>query len=462
VKLAVLAPSLLAAAAAVAALAACRARSEVAEVAPAAAPAHPFDAEELQVLFATGNLGGPPPDPTNAVADDPRAAHLGRFLFHDPRLSRTGAIACATCHDPASSWTDGRTLAEGLGELTRHTPSLWNVAYNRWFFWDGRADTLWSQALEPLENPLEHGYTRLELAHRIREDAALRVAYERIFGALPALDEAHRFPPAGRPVPDDPEHAHHVAWTAMTEEDRASVDRVFTNVGKCLAAFERLLVSRESPFDRYVTALRRGDAAGAAELSAPAVRGLAVFLRKGQCRNCHHGPNFTDKEFHDTRLPTPPELAADGGRLDAIPRLLASQFHGAGTFSDDPTGEAEAKLRTLAADGDDHGRFKTPTLRNVALTAPYMHHGQLASLEDVVRFYSTLEGAPTHARHPDPLMQPRDLSEREIADLVAFLESLTDDRLPTELLRQPASPSLGGPVTEAAPAASGAASNGTP
>ncbi|MEM7309368.1 MAG: cytochrome c peroxidase [Planctomycetota bacterium] len=421
------------------------------EAVPAVAPAqtgapfaHPFEPEAVRVLLHMAALPAPPVDPTNAVSADARAAHLGRFLFFDERLSGTGEISCATCHDPTRSWTDGRTMASGTAPMTRHTPSLWNVAYNRWFFWDGRADSLWAQALAPLEDPAEHAGSRLQYAHLIHDDRDLREAYERIFGPLPKLGDAHRFPAEGRPVPGDVDHPHHRAWMAMTADDRNAIDRVFSNLGKALAAFERRLVSRDSAFDRYVAALRRGDPAPPADFPPAAVRGLALFLGKGECRSCHHGPNFTDKEFHNTLLPTRAGgIAGEGGRLDAAPLVRADPFNGVGAYSDDPSGEAEAKLRFLAVHGDDHGKFKTPSLRNVALTAPYMHQGQFETLEEVLHFYSTLDEAPRYSRHPDPLMQPRNLSEEEIADLVTFLGTLTDDRLPAELTEPPPSPLLG-------------------
>lgn len=275
---------------------------------------------------------------------------------------------------------------------------------------------------------------------------------------MPDLADRRRFPPEGRPVPEDPEHPHQEAWSSMTAENQEEVNRVFANTGKCLAAFERRIVSRNSAFDRYVSALRRGDPQPPADFPPAAVRGLELFLGKGGCRNCHHGPGFTDKEFHNTLLPTRPGgLLGDGGRLDAEELVRNDPFNGVGPYSDAPTGEAEAKIRYLAIDGDDHGKFKTPTLRNVALTAPYMHQGQFETLEAVVRYYSTLEEAQQHARHPDPLMVPRNLGEEEIADLVAFLEALTDDRLPPALLVQPPSPLLDSPRAARAPDAGAAA-----
>ena len=148
------------------------------------APPPPFTAEEVEKILTFSPLEPPPADSTNRVADDETAARVGQAVFFDERFSRHGDFACATCHVPEKGFADGRALAEGREQLARHTPSLLNVAYNRWFFWDGRADSLWAQALEPLENPLEHGGSRLQYAHIVYHDAALRPAFERLFGPM--------------------------------------------------------------------------------------------------------------------------------------------------------------------------------------------------------------------------------------------------------------------------------------
>lgn len=403
---------------------------------------HPFDEAQLARVLALTGLPEPPLDPTNAVAGDPRAARLGQWLFFDSRLSANGRVSCSTCHRPELGWADGEPLAEAIGTLERHTQSLWNVAYNRWFFWDGRADTLWSQAVIPLENELEHGTDRVRLARLATTDAELREAYEAIFGPLPDLSDAQRFPRAARPVPYEPTHPHHVLWEGMAQRDRDAVDRVFTNLAKCIAAFERAIVTRDAPFDRYARALAAGADVRPAEFDAAAERGLALFVGRAGCINCHHGPNFTDLEFHDTRVPAGPGGdPRDPGRYGGIEALRAAEFHGAGAYSDEPSGAASLKLATLPRHSHTFASFKTPSLRNVATTAPYMHHGQLGTLEEVVRFYSTLDGA-RQAIHPDPLLQPLGLSEDEIGDLVAFLESLTDDSLADELRVRPPSPIL--------------------
>jgi cytochrome c peroxidase len=382
-----------------------------------------------------------PPEEAGIPADDPRAVRLGQFLFFDARLSADGTIACATCHDPARGFTDGKPVAEGLGAGTRNTPSVWNAAYNRWFFWDGRADSLWAQALHPIEGPAEMGSSRVAVARLIHGDVALRRAYESIFGAMPALDDESRFPRAGRPVPEDPAHALHVAWTATRKEDRAAVDRVFANAGRAIAAYERQIVSRRAPFDVFVEGLREGDAAKRAAISASAQRGLQVFIGAGECRLCHSGPAFTDGEFHDVRVPprgggTP----VDAGRYAGIPLLLADAFNARSPLVEDAA--AAERIEFLANGPHNWGAFKTPSLRNVALTAPYMHQGQFATLEEVIEYYSTLRGAITLDHHDETILVPRNFTPRQAADLRAFLESLTDAAIDPALLAPPPSPVL--------------------
>ncbi len=387
-----------------------------------AACAPTLSEEEWQAARELSPAPAAADDPTNSVADDPNAASLGQRLFFDTRLSADGSVSCATCHDPAEGFADGRVLAEGLGTTGRHAPTVLGSAANRWFFWDGRADSAWAQALGPLENPVEHGTSRLAVAHVVHEDAALRDAYEALFGALPDLADEARFPPSGRPVADDPGHSDAVAWAAMTAEDQAAVDRVFANIGKVIAAYERRLMTGESAFDRWVG----GDEAA---LSADAVRGLQLFVGVGLCTLCHSGPGLTDREFHNLALPardwTPDD--PDYGRYAGIVRVQADPFNGAGAYSDDPEAGA-ARVAYLALGEEQVGQFKTPSLRDVARTPPYMHGGHFETLEDVVRFYSALdeEGGEGHREH---ILQPLELTDGEVAELVAFLESL-DGELP--------------------------------
>src|SRR5712691_3147867 len=235
-----------------------------------------YTADELARIYRRSPLGPLPPGPVDGVAESAAAAALGQFLFFDPRLSANGEIACATCHQPARGFSDGRAVAKGLLTGARNTPSLLNAALNHWFFWDGRADSLWSQALQPLEGPREAGGDRLHIVHLVAEDPALGAAYQRVFGPLPPLAATARFPPHARPDPD-PRSPMAQAWQAMAPADHSEVNRLFSNLGKAIEAYERRLIGGPSPFDIYVEGLRTGDPAKEAALSSAAARGLKLF-----------------------------------------------------------------------------------------------------------------------------------------------------------------------------------------
>ena len=396
-----------------------------------------FSEKHARRVARLSPLGPVPPDPTNRFADDPAAAHLGQYLFFDEGLSGNGEVSCATCHVPEQGFTDGKPLAEAIGKGTRHTPTLLNVAYHRWFFWDGRADSLWSQALGPIENPVEMGSSRAAVAHHLAADPALARAYERVFGALPDLAGV---PADARPGPG----AAGQAWETLTAARRDAIDRVFANVGKAIAAYERRLVRRESPFDRFAAALAKGDERGIAAYPAAAKRGLLLFVGRGNCTLCHNGANLTDGEFHNTSAPPLGGGALeDPGRYDGTKLLKADPFNAAGRFSDDPNGAQADRVRRLRRSSESWGEFKTPTLRNLSKRGPYMHQGQFATLADVVEFYSTLEGAAGRNHHQEQVLVPLRLNPDESSDLVAFLESLDGAPLDARLMKQPSTPLLG-------------------
>lgn len=383
------------------------------------------------------SLAAPPSNPSNRFADDPAAARFGQALFFETRFSANGKISCATCHDPQRDFTDGKPLGEAIGIMNRHTLSLWNVAHNRWQFWDGRADTLWAQALDPIETPIEYGGNRLKVAHILYDDESFRQAYESIFGAMPNLGNSRHFPAEGRPIPDDPAHPHHITWSSMKEKDQQAINRIFANVGKAIEAYERLLISDQSNFDEFVEGLKTNDATKRQKLSPSAERGLALFIDRANCRLCHTGPNFTDGEFHNTGVPPQPGLRPDPGRFDGSARVVKNPFNARGMFSDDRTGPSSEKISFLLQTPETWGQFKTPSLRNVANTAPYMHQGQFQTLREVVEFYSTRKRAVQIGHHQETILTPLHLSEQEIDDLVAFLESLTGDPLPAHLTKPP-------------------------
>jgi len=415
----------------------------------AAAARAGFAPDVLAGILRASPLPGVPSDPTNAVADDPRAAELGRLLFYDARFSVNGEVSCATCHDPEHDWGDGEVTATGLRDFGVHSPSLWNVAHNRWFFWDGRADSLWAQAVQPWEHPDEMGGDRVSFTHLLSGDAELSSRYVDLFGALP---DARGWPSAARPALGDAEDSMQLAWESMSTDAQEESTRVLVNLAKVVAAFERRIVSSETSFDRYVRGLRTGGEGDLVAMNEAERRGMELFFGEARCHLCHHGPLFTDLEFHDVRLPYAVDEEGveqrEMGRWAGIGVVLADTFNGRGDHSDagpltygeapSSSGSARGHLEYLLRSSHTKGEFKTPGLRNVARTAPYTHRGIYATLEEVVRHYSELVDAPAK-RHRDAeeILVPVHLDDEEVMALVAFLGALSSPPAGDEL-RAPA------------------------
>lgn len=275
----------------------------------------------------------------------PAKIALGKQLFHDKRLSADGTVSCATCHIPAQAFTDGLALAKGIGGLTatRNTPTLLNVAFNENLFWDGRRTSLEEQAGDPFINPREHGFkTHPQLVAVIQRDHAYRRAFKRAFAVPP---------------------------TAITME----------HIALALASFERTLLAANTPFDRYYYQSDK------TALSEAAVRGLVLFTGRAQCARCHHigasFATFTDHQFHS--------LGVGYRKIEARLATITQHLVNAG---DQPTDHqilsdadvAELGRFSVTRNPLDIATFRTPSLRNVALTAPYMHDGSLATLAEVL------------------------------------------------------------------------------
>lgn len=379
---------------------------------------HQWDAAELRVLrsLSLDALPPLPPDPSNAVADDPRAAALGEAIFFDTRFSANGQFACATCHQPDKYFTDGLPKAQAMGSTPRHTPTLVGVAYQPWFYWDGRRDSQWAQALTPMEAAVEQGGNRTHFAHLIADHYAEE--YAAIFGPLPDVSQ---LPADAGPVADPIQAA---AWESMRAEDQETVNRIFANMGKALAAYQRQILPGRSRFDDYVRAAADGDqAAMSALLTAEEVAGLRIFIGKGNCTECHNGPLFTNGSFHNNGIPAEEGVNLDVGRVGGVKEALADPFNCLGAFSDAGPDDC-AETRFAKTEGDELiGSFKTPTLRNVANTAPYMHKGTFADLDAVLAHYNAAPLAfPGHSD-----LRPLELDQTEIAQLKAFLNTLSAD-----------------------------------
>ncbi|MGH1537174.1 MAG: cytochrome-c peroxidase, partial [Gammaproteobacteria bacterium] len=326
-------------------------------------------------------------DPSNKVADNQKAAEFGRQLFFDERFSHNSKVSCATCHIPEQFFTDGLTTAAGAQAGVRNTPTLVGTAYSPWQFWDGRSDSQWSQALAPLENNLEHAGSRNQVAHIIFTDKNYRQQYESLFGPMPNLSDKQRFPAAAVPASSLSNNKElNSAWEAMNSKDQQAVNIVFVNMAKSLAAYQRLLHPSASRFDDYVDGVINNDSKKLALLSKNEIAGLKLFIEKAECINCHNGPLLTNNEFHNTGILSAARQLPSIGRASGIRAVLADPFNCLGDYSD-ATKQQCADLR-FAKSGDELiGAHKTPTLRNIAATAPYMHAGQLTNLEEVIEHY---------------------------------------------------------------------------
>jgi cytochrome c peroxidase len=351
-------------------------------------------------------------DPSNAVEPSAAAAALGKRLFFDPRLSANQTVSCASCHIPDLQFQDGRALAKGVGVGSRRTMPIADANQQPWFFWDGRKDSLWSQALGPLEDAKEHGGNRVAYARLMGRH--YRTEYEAIFNTLPSVDA---WPDNAGPHGTFDERK---AWEAMTPGQQQDVLRVFSNMGKALAAYEVTLHHEPSRFDHYVADVARNEQVDTARFTPSETRGLRLFIGKAQCVTCHNGPLLTDNYFHNTGVRPFNEQRPDEGRTSVLAQLLKDPFNCLGAYSDAAPRNCR-ELRFLSTD-DDHmiGAFKTPGLRNVSLRAPYMHSGQIATLNDVIDHYANAPRAAVGKNERRPLV----LSEQERADLVNFLGTL--------------------------------------
>jgi len=358
-----------------------------------------------------------PKDHSNSVADKLPAAEFGKLLFFDERLSYNAKISCATCHIPELFFTDGLKTSAGAQAGLRNAPTLVGLAYSPWQFWDGRSDSQWSQALAPLENDLEHAAARTQFAHVVFIDADYRKRYEVLFEPLPELSNLKRFPEIAGPI-SNKEAAQ--AWQTMAPEDQKSITSIFVNLSKSIAAYERLLLPGMTRFDHYVEGIVNNNAIQAGQLNKEEIFGLKLFIDKAQCINCHNGPLLTNHEFHNTGILSAPRQLPSIGRADGVRTVQSDEFNCLGKYSD-AIPEHCAELRFAKMGDELIGAHKVPTLRNVAETAPYMHAGQIGSLQETIEHYNQAPLALVGHNEIKPLK----LSGNEKKALVAFLHSLT-------------------------------------
>ncbi|MFO7566451.1 MAG: cytochrome c peroxidase [Enhygromyxa sp.] len=362
-------------------------------------------AEQRELLRTLGPLEAPPPSPSNAVADDAAAVELGAWLFHDDGLSRAGTgVSCVDCHQPALGWSDERVLsANADGEdSARHSQTVINVAYQPFMFWNGRSDSLWAQAYKAMI--AVHGVDEHETVAYLQGSEDYPALYAEVFGEFPDVEA----------LTADPN---------ISEEQLGEIlDEVLINCAKAIAAYERTLISSDSPLDRWIA----GDEDA---LSEQQKRGAALFVGKGGCIECHSGPNLSDGWFHNIGLaPGRDGVTAEAGLAATIADVTLNV---AGKWSDDPEWGAakiaELEQRVAAAGDALIGAHKTPTLRDVAQRPRLGHNGEVDSLEAWIARYSSAQVDPGAIGSVDPAYVPRKLSEAEIADLVEFMHALSGE-----------------------------------
>lgn len=350
----------------------------------------------------------PPPrtsDPTNRFMGVRDAELFGEKLFFDPGLSPSGDLSCSSCHDPDRQWTDGRHVAQGVGKTKRNTPTLVGASRRRWLGWTGESAALWSQAIKPLESPLEMGSSRFHVYTYIANQPTHRTAFEAITGN--SLRELCAAEPAAK-------------------DCQQEVASVFADVGKIIASFEATIPYPQTRFDDFLAGLAEGKTSGP-EFPTPAeLAGLEIFAGRGLCSACHHGSDLTDEEFHNILVPERVGSAVyDQGRYGIVEKILSQEFSTESRFSDCTECDINDRIRRRQETSMMYAAFRTPTLRGAMCTAPYMHNGIIQTMDDVLLHYSEFRTGVAPAHADDPFVQPRNFTDQDRLALTAFLQMLT-------------------------------------
>ena len=353
-----------------------------------------WNEDEIAILKSLWleSLPNLPDDPSNSVANNELAADFGKKIFFDTRFSANGKISCATCHQVERQFTDGLKKAIAIGMSDRNTPSIVGSQYSPWQYWDGRRDSQWSQSLAPLENAHEHGTNRFQVIKVIFEDLEYQKIYQKLFGPLKKVEQLSEF----------------------------ELNSAFANIGKSIAAFERTIMPTTSRFDQYVANLIEKNENSKSEiLNKDEKAGLRLFIGKAECTQCHNGPLLTNNEFHNTGLLNFPGDVPDRGRVNGVREVLESEFNCRSIFSDDPIKNCP-ELDFVRTGSVLIGAIKTPSLRNLGKTAPYMHKGQFWTIADVLDHYNSAPDAMIGHNEAEPL----GLNSIELRQLEAFLGTL--------------------------------------
>ena len=357
-----------------------------------------FDESEVALISSLGPWPvETPADPGNQWSGLPWAESLGELLFNDTLFSIDNSLSCATCHRIDAGLADGRALAVGKVTHVRNTQGLLDVGLQRWFGWDGGADSLWAAAIRPMLTEVEMGNDLATIAARLRE-------HQPFVAQLKTADP-------------------NIQWSDDNE--------LVVFAAKLMGAYMRTLRSASTSFDVFRQALVDGDLETQRAYSQSARRGLKTFIGSANCMVCHSGPRFSNGEFHDTGRSFFTGVGqVDPGRYTGIKRMRDDPFNLLGryaypmTTADSTALSQSRKSRTVKLGQVNWGQWRTPTLRNLTVTPPYLHDGSLVTLREVVDSYADIDPDRLHSEG-ESILKPLALSNEQRNDLVHFLETLT-------------------------------------
>lgn len=330
-----------------------------------------------------------PADPGNELSGLGWAESLGKILFHDANLSGSGKLSCNSCHLADLGFTDGESVAVGKSTHVRNTQGLLDIGLQRWFGWDGGADSLWAASLRPMLSEIEMAADADVVGNYLRNTSYVTEAFKNL----------------------NLENASNETWTVFA--------------AKAIAAYSRTLTSAPTPFDAYYQEIMTNNETTASDYPDAAKRGLKIFLGSANCHVCHFGPNFSNGEFHDTGRPFFTDVGqVDPGRYPGIQRVRQDRYNLLGEFNTLDNKNDKLKTESVRLNQSSFGAWRTPSLRNLTKTAPYTHDGSLPTLRSVVDAYADIDTDRLHT-DGESIINPLPLSDQERDDLVQFLESLS-------------------------------------
>ncbi len=385
------------------------------------AQAEGWSEQERRTLgsFQLDRLASKPVVKSNRFAYSPQAVALGKQLFFDQRFSQNAAFSCASCHQPEKGFTDGLVKAKGVHKTGRNTLTLFGVAYQDWFYWDGRKDSLWAQALVPFEAADEMASSRVQVLRIIGQDKHYRKQYETLFGQFPQIIYQSTIKPNAGPWGDSKTRNN---WYRIPKPIQQKINRAYSNIGKSIAAYERTIALPVTPFDQYLKLLfSKGEKEANQTINPKALAGMKLFIDqpKTHCMRCHNGPLFSNGGFHNIGSGNFKGKQLDFGRFLGIQAVTQDEFNCLGQYSDaKPEDCTSLRFLPKQVHGEMQGAFKTPTLRYLNQTQPYFHDGRFSTIKQVINHYQTLKKG-------DSELPALALTEKEVDQLTAFLKLLS-------------------------------------